>query len=156
MLQCSICWAFPALKRLRLNPCVKEKAGHRHAEHSIGPACNPATHKTSIDRDRGADSFQIHKQLPLWWVSTETHAAVRTCGWRVHVRQRSWSAVQPEPPLFMHQILTSLALLKEANNPRWSWHRATWLVKASTSCTLNHLQVNTQDINAHLKFHWVN
>lgn len=26
MLRCSICWAFPALKRLRLNPCVKEKS----------------------------------------------------------------------------------------------------------------------------------
>lgn len=80
MLQCSICWAFPALKGLRLNPCVKEKAGFRHPEFSIGPACNPAPHKTSIDRDRAADSFQIHKQLPLWWVSAETHAAVRTCG----------------------------------------------------------------------------
>lgn len=71
---------------------LRESWSQTHAvQHR--PACKPAPLKTSIDRDRAADSFQIHKQLPLWWVSTGTHAAVRTCGWRVHGRQRSWRAV---------------------------------------------------------------
>lgn len=62
--------------------CSRIRASKRKlvSEFSTGPACKPAPHKTSIDRDRAADSFQIHKQLPRWWVSTETHAAVRTCG----------------------------------------------------------------------------
>lgn len=50
-------------------------------------------------------------------------------------------------------------MLLKANNPRWSWQSATWLVLANTSCSLStqlkDLLENMEDVNVCMKFLWV-
>lgn len=80
MLQCSICRAFPDCAQTAAESVRQRESWSqtRGAQHRACPQAAP--HKTSTDRDPAAEGFQIHKQPPLWWVSRETHAAVRTCG----------------------------------------------------------------------------